>query len=306
MGQDISADIAGQIGSAKVFGSSDNIRHGKYRLLIRRIFGELVETEHGNNRMAFWEFRVLKSEPNPQIEGDRDASGKLIDDGTKPNAVGSDCALKINFDGPGARSAGANIRQPIEALFNKQGGEVSDQEISNTWVDLARRQPVRKGAQIGFNQTTMQPIIATEDKNNNPACGMIIDCHTRAKKKKTPNDKGAYITKLIFTSAFPIGTGENSMELIAQRRAEIELSQSDDDDDTTAPPAPGVQAAPHAPAPSAPPPPPVAAAAPPPPAPWAPPSPWKIHPTAPGWFFSDPALGGNNAVKSEAQLKAGQ
>jgi len=337
MGQDVSLEIAGEISGAKVFGSSDNIRHGKYRFLIKRIFAELVETDSGKKRMAFWEFKVLRSEPNPQIEGDKDSNGNLIDDGTKPNAVGSDCALKISFDGNSARSAGANIKQAILALFNKNDGEIPDEEINKTWIDLARRKSVKKGDICGFNPQTNQPVYATEDKIANPACGMIIDCVTRAKKKKTPNDKGAYITKVILQCAFPIGQGENAPELVSKRRAEVESTMADDDDDddvgapapgasTLTPPAPNPATMPgYAPPAPAPVPAPVAAMppappAPPPPAPPAPPAafvpqaPWVPHqtafvPTAPPearWYWSDPARGGDNTVRSEAQLRSGR
>lgn len=328
MGQDVSIDIADEIASAQVFGSSENIRHGRYRFLIKRIFAELVEVDAGKNRFAFWEFRVLKSEPNPQVEGDKTPDGKLIDDGTRPNAVGSDCALKINFDGPGARSAGSNIQQAILALFNRN--DISQDELKSTWTDLARTKSVKKGDMIGFNPTTQQPIYASEDKIANPACGMVIDCHTMAKKKKKPNDKGAYITKLIFTCAAPIGQGENAPNLVAQRRTEIELHMSDDDDEetTTAPPspiaaptAPGAMPGYAAPPQTAPVTAPQVAAAPPPPAPPAPPVPtapwapkdprWVTHPSAPAgttpdtrWFWSDPARGGDNGVKNETQLRA--
>jgi len=328
MGQDVSLEIADEIASAKVFGSSDNIRHGRYRFLIKRIFAELVETDSGKNKFAFWEFRVLKSEPNPQTEGDRDASGKLIDDGTKPNAVGSDCAMKVNFDGPGGRSAGSNIKRGIQGLFNKS--EISEEEMKKTWVDLARQKSVKKGEICGFNAQTNQPIYATEDKIANPACGMVIDCYTRPKKKKKANDKGAYITMLIFTCAAPIGEGENAPELVAKRRAEVEatmLGDDDDDDVTPSPQAPSPMAVPSAPvpqayAPPAPqavaplPPAPPAPPAPPPPvvAPFVPPAPWVAHPSMPPgptpetrWFWSNPSFpGGDNSVRSEAQLRAGR
>jgi hypothetical protein len=340
MGQDVSLEIAGEISGAKVFGSSDNIRHGRYRFLIKKIFAELVETDAGKNKFAFWEFRVLKAEPNPQTEGDRDSTGKLIDDGNKPNAVGTDCAMKVNFDGPGGRSAGSNIKRGILALFNKNDGEIDDSEINKTWIDLARRKGVKSGDMIGFDATNNKPLYATEDKVGNPACGMIIDCYTMAKRKKKANDKGTHITKLIFTCAFPIGQGENAPNLVAQRRAEIEATMADDDDeDTTTAPASGasstIAGAPTVPQPAtapgynlpstvtAPVVAPVVAAAPPPPAPPAPPvppaafvpqAPWVPHPSQPmgatpdtRWYWSNPALpGGNNNVKNESQLRSGQ
>lgn len=320
MGQDVSSEVAGMISGAKVFGSSDNIRHGKYKFLIKRIFAELVETDAGKHRMAFWELTPIESLPNPQIEGDHvdypGAAGPLKDDGTKPNAVGSNCALKVDFDGPGARSAGSNIKAPTLALFNRHDGEVSDDEINKTWIDLSRRKDLKVNDAIGIDPATNQPILAKEARPANPACGMVINCTTVAKRKKTANDKGAYVTKLVWTCASPIGTGENAPELVAKRRAEILANQSDDDEEVTAPPANGVQPYAQPQAVAAP----VQPPAPPPPAPsvpdvaaFTPQVPFVKHPTAaPGvtpetrWYWSDPKLGGNNSIKNEAQLRSGQ
>jgi hypothetical protein len=226
----------------------------------------------------------------------------LKDDGTKPNAVGSGCALKVNFDGPGGRSAGSNIKSAILALFNLNDGQIPDEQVNSTWVDLSRRKACKKGEIVGFDATTQKPILAESDKAANPACGMIINCTTMTKRKKTANDKGAFITKLIWSCAAPIGTGENAPELVQKRRAEIESTQADDDDDVAAvaaPTAAAVAPTPPSPTPPAPPAPPMAAV-------FAPSKPWMPHPTAPGFFWSNPALGGDNAVKSEAQLRAGQ
>src|ERR1700749_903018 len=178
MGQDVSSEVAGLISSAKVFGSSDNIRHGKYRFLIQRISAELIENDSGNHRRAFWEFKVLKSEPNPQFEGDHvdypGVAGPLKDDGTHPNEVGSLCALKVDFDGAGGRSAGSNIKAAILGLFNKRDGEISDKEINKTWTDLARQKDINVGDPIGIENGVV--VTALKAARANPACGMIIDC----------------------------------------------------------------------------------------------------------------------------------
>ena len=332
MGRDVSSEVAGMISGSKVYGSSDNIRHGKYKFLIKRIHAEEVEVDEGKHRMGFWEVIPLTSEPNPVFEGDRvdyvspqqPGTGPLKDDGTKPNAVGSNCAMKVDFDGAGSRSAGANIKAAILALFNKYDGEIPDSEVDKTWVDLARRKPCKAGDIIGFDAATNQPVKADKDKQANPACGMIINCVTSVKKKKKPNDKGMYITKLNWSCAAPIGTGENAPDQVAKRRAELELKMAEDDDeeDTSsgrsgnAPQAPppangqsanGQAAAPPPPAPPAPP------APPPPVAVFTPPAPWVKHPTAPWgstpdqqWYHSDPTKGGDNSVRNVLQLRAGQ
>jgi len=322
MSQDVSAEVADLISGSKVFGASDNIRHGRLKLVIERIHAQMVETDMGNHKMAFWECRVLESAPNPQTIGDRvdyvspqqPGVGPLRDDGNNPNPVGSRCALKVDFDGAGGRSAGANIKAPILALFGKRDGEIPDSEINATWKDLARVRDLKVGDAIGIDPNTNQPILATKAKQANPACGMVIWVETMVKKKRTPNEKGMYVTKLIWDcKGSPIGVGENAPDLVLKRRAEIETARAEegiDDEDTSASSTPSPspyqqaasaapavpqaqQAAPLPPAPPAPPAPVVAA--------FTPPPPWRAHPTAPGYFWD-----GAQGVKSEAQLRAGQ
>lgn len=313
MSEDVSAEVAGLISGSKVFGGSDNIRHGKIKVLIKKIFAQVIDGDAGKHKMAFWEFTVLEANPNPQFEGDRvdyvspqqPGTGPLKDDGTRPNAVGSNCALKVDFDGPGGRSAGSNIKAAILGLFGKRDGEISDEEINKTWIDLSRMRDLKVGDAIGINPQTNQPIFATVAKRANWACGMVIYCETMVKKKKLANDKGAYVTKLLWDcKGSPPGVGENAWELVEKRRAEIEAARTDDEEDTSAPtPSPYgqqqvQQAAPTQPV--APPPP----APPAPPAPtqavFTPPPPWQVHPTAPGYYWD-----GQAGVKTEAQLRAG-
>ena len=392
-GHDISVDVSGLISDAKVVGASENIRHGRGRMLIKRIHARLVENDKGTHRMAFWEMTPIRSEPNPQVEGDHvdypGTSGPLIDDGTKPNPPGSNCALKVNFDGPGGRAAGSNIKEAILALFGKRDGQMSKEEVNETWIDLSRQRPLRAGEIERLDPATGQPIYAKKDKLDNPACGMVIDYFTMPKKKSKPNDKGAYITKIIWQCVDPPGQGENSFDKVAARRAEImrQMESEEEEETATTPPPPngfngapthagfngqpqvpqgfvpppgypqmppqgftpqvppGYPQQPQMPAqgfappqgyPQMPPgfappqqpqmpqgfqPPPVAAPPAAPVAPQAPPTvatpfapqkPWEAMPGNQGptpdtrWFWSNPAFGGDNSVKNEAQLRAGR
>jgi hypothetical protein len=317
MAEDVSAEVAGLISSSKVFGGSENIRHGKYKMLIKRIFAQVVETDKGKHKMAFWELSPLESKPNPQIEGDHVdypmTAGPLKDDGNQPNAVGSNCALKVDFDGAGGRSAGSNIKAAILGLFGKRDGEISDDEINKTWIDLSRMKELKVGDAIGIDAATNQPIFATVAKQANPACGMVIYCETLPKRKKQANDHGAYITKLLWScGGSPVGVGENAPELVAKRRAEIEAARTDDEEEVSTPAPYGNKAAPQtaAPQPPAPPPPaPPAApvAAPAAPVAFTPPAPWVKHPTEPvgstpetRWFWD-----GVSQVRNETQLRNG-
>lgn len=325
--EDVSAEVAGLISSAKVFGASENIRHGKYKFIIRRMHAQKIETDQGLHRFAFVEVSPYESEPNPVTEGDRvdyagptsPGTGPLKDDGTKPNPIGSYCALKVDFDGPGGRSAGSNIKDCILALFGKKDGQIPDSQVNETWIDLARIKDVKKGEPCGFDPKTNTVIVATKDLIANPACGMVIACRTMPKKKKKANDRGMYITKLIWECISPVGQGENAPELVAKRRAEIEptLDEESEEETPSAPSAPASN--PYAAAPQAPSAPAVTPAAPQPPAPPAPSTtvappafvpmpPWEAHPNPayPGFYWSNPAKGGNNTVKSEADLRAGK
>jgi len=321
MAEDVSAQVAGLISGSKVFGGSDNIRHGKYVFVIKRIFADLVDTDKGKHKMAFCELEPIKSEHNPQTEGDRvdyvsptqPGSGPLKDDGTKPNSVGTSCALKVDFDGSGGRSAGSNIKAFILALFGKREGEIPDEEVNKTWLDLSLTRDLKAGeCYPGTN------IPAPTAKRANPACGMIIACTTMTKRKKTPNDKGAHITKLLWAPAAPFGQGENAPDKVAIRRAEMEakMTTPDEEEETVSTPAaPGVNPyqqaqqqqplsqAPVSPMPAVAPPPPPMVVQPP---PFVPTPPWEAHPSHPGYFWSNPARGGNNAVKTADQIRLGQ
>jgi hypothetical protein len=304
--QDCSAETAADVADATTYDRSENIRHGTYQFLIRRVRCTPIKTQNGFHKYGFWELTTLESKPNPQSEGDHvdfpNVLGPLKDDGTKPNTVGSNCALKADFDGTAAIMARANIQDAILAFYNKRSGEASKDELAEAWIDLCRLVPLKVGE---YDMATKQP--ATRAKPANPACGVVINCTTMTIKKKTPNDKGAFVTKLIWSCAAPLGTGINSAEHIAKRRAEIEATAFDDEaEDAATPTAPTPAAtAPAAPTPSVPPPPPAV-----PVVAFKPAAPWVKHPDpaaqAQGWFWSDPALGGNNAVRNEQQIRNGQ
>jgi hypothetical protein len=147
------------------------------------------------------------------------------------------------------------------------------------------------------------------EKRANPACGMIIYCDTMPKRKKTANEYGAYITKLLWScGGSPVDVGENAPELVAKRRAEIEAARVDDEEEITPPaPSPYGQPAPAAGAAPQPPAPPPPAAATPPAAAFTPPPPWIKHPTQPWgetpdtqWFWD-----GGAQVKNVTQLRNG-
>lgn len=314
---DITSDLGDLIANAKTFGSSDNIRCGKYRGLIRRIFAEKVET----GRFAFVEMKVLSAQPNPQIVPTGAIVGTQFDDGMKPNLVGSDFAMKVNFDGPGAKSAPGNVRGFILGLFGLKEGEVSPAEVNSTWADFSRTKDLHVGDAIGIENNVV--IKADKAKLANPGCGMLVDITASMKEKKKTREikelapeKREYVTILKWECVARPGTGENAPDLVAKRRLEIDLPADDDDADVVstpaAPPAVGSilaqQPATPTPAAAPAPPAPVAPAPPVPVAEFVPTAPWRKHPDqAVGptpetrWYWD-----GGAGVKNEADLRAGK
>lgn len=226
--QDINADVGSMIAGAQVFGASENIRHGRYKFVIREISARVIEGKQGRHRWAFVIVTPMESAPNPQTEGDHvdypGTAGPLKDDGMNPNPVGSVCAMKVDFDGLAGRVAGSNIKSFILGLFNKAASEISDQDVYRTWLDLSLQRDLRKGeCYPGTN------IPADTDKRANPACGMVIACATMPHKKGKANERGAYVTKLLWQCISVPGAGENTAELVAKRRAEIEAAKEEED-----------------------------------------------------------------------------
>ncbi len=284
---DVSSELSELIASAKTFGNSDNIRVGRYKFAIKRVFAEKVES----GRFAFAELRVLESQPNPQIMP-AGVNPAKFDDGTRPNLVGSDCAMKVNFDGPGGKSAPGNVKSFVLGLFGMSQGDTSEADVNSTWKDLTRLHDNKN------NDGT-----PAEAKKANPACGMVISCTASMKEKKKtkllPADQKEFVTILNWECTAKPGVGENSKDLVAARRAEVETASVSDDEVDDTPSVPATAPATTVPATAAP-----AIPA----APVAPPAPpavksyldgWTAHPTAPGFFYR------GQQVFTEAQLAAG-
>jgi len=292
---DISGELSELISKSEAFTTSDNIRVGRYKFLVKRIFAEKVNS----GRFAFAEFKVLESNPNPQVLPPGVPANKF-DSGANPNLVGSSCAMKVNFDGPGAKSAPGNVKAFVLGLFGKNQSETNQEEVDGTWRDLARQKDLKVGDAVGINPTTNQPILADKAKRANPGCGMVIYCTASMKEKQKtkllPPEQKEFITFIQWECAGKPGTGENAAELVAKRRSEIENAAVEDDD---TPVVAAVSAPPAPPAPTA-------------PTVFSPAAPWVAHPSMPPgatpetrWYWSNPKLGGNNAVKNEIQLRNG-
>ena len=295
---DVSSELGDLIAKSKVFGSSDNIRVGRYKFLIKRVFAEKVES----GRFAFAELKVIESNANPQVLPPG-VTARQFDEGGNPNRVGTDCAMKVNFDGPGAKSAGGNVKEFVLGLFGMTQGDTSDDDANRTWKDLSRQKDLHVGDAEAIDPATNRPILATKAKRANPGCGMVIACTASMKEKKktkllAPEQK-EYITKLVWECVAKPGIGENSLEAIAKRRADIELASEEEVDEPA-----GIAAAPTAPLP------PIAATSPLPPVPQAaftPAPPWRPHPDQPlgntpetRWYWD-----GNAGVKNEIMLRNG-
>lgn len=294
---DVSSELSDLIAKSTVFGNSDNIRVGRYKFVIKRTFADKFDS----GRYAIAEFKVLEALANPQVMP-AGVTAAQFDDGTKPNLPGSTCAMKINFDGNGAKSAPGNVKAYVLGLFGMNQADTPETEVNQMWKDLARLKDNLN------NDGTPAP-----GKRGNPSCGMVITCIASMKEKRStkalPPEQKGYVTVCTWECASKLGTGENTAELVAARRAEIESSTAEDDDEViAAAPALPVAAAPVAaiaaplpPAPAIPVAPPIPAAA------FVPPAPWVIHPNAAKgntpdtiWYWD-----GGAGVKNLATLQAG-
>ena len=363
---DIGSKLAKTIDEAKTFASSANLRCGKNRFMVTAMRGDEVDNGQAKSEYAFIEMLPLTSEPNPQHEGDWMLEGKLVppgtpgarlvDDGMNPNRVGEPCAVKANFTGNRAVAA-SKMKQWFLAAFNKREADCKPGEIGQTWNEASRQVSgwYVKGWKLGDNVVAFGTQGASEDwvqlvqvgagfapvtketpgavwKEANPLAGFIIDCVTSAKKKRKPNEKGAYVGQQHWQCVAPPGVGENTPEAMKKRYAEhmqtiaAAAAAADDDDGSTmlgqtagTPQAPAV--APVAPvAPVALAAPPVVPVAPtlisvpmPPTAPavdpnWPPVAPWEVYNAGnaswmkPGFVWKV----GTTTVISEADYKAGK
>lgn len=294
MGQDISSEISSQIANSTAFGNSDNIRCGRYDFLIKRTFAEKFDS----GRYAIGEFKVLKSAPNPQILPPGVTTAQF-DVGDKPNLVGSTCAMKVNFDGNGAKSAPGNVKAYVLGLFGLNQNDATPEDIDRTWKDLARLKDNFNNDGTPSVDKNNQPVA----KRGNPSCGMVITCIASMKEKKKtkllPPEQKEYVTVLAWECAAP---GVNAMEAVAARRAELEASAHDDEEEVVAPAPMAAAPAPSLPAPPLPVAPPAI-----PKASFVPPAPWVKHPDAAWgntpetqWFWD-----GKTGVMNLAQLQAG-
>ena len=194
--------------------------------------------------------------------------------------------------------------------------ERSGDDGVRTWSDLWRTQDVKKGG-VDFvdprpsvggqpNPNFGKVVLTDRDKVANMACGYVIALSTEAKElketrkaKDLPPDQRKYFTKKNWICLARPGTGGNSVELVAKRRAEVYLVAPPDEDDDEPIASSGIAAAGQAsagvpangtanassggtPQPSAPPVPPAPPSAPTPPvaADWPPPAPWVVGGTS--------------------------
>jgi hypothetical protein len=318
--------------------------------------GDAIDNGKATNEWAFIELLPLTSEPNPQAEGDWMLEGKfvppgttgakLVDDGMNPNRVGVPCAIKANFTSNRA-VAGSKIKQFVLAAFNKREAECKPGEIGTTWDDACRQKAgyYVKGWKAGDNVVPAGTQGAKEKwvdlvlagggfvpvtqatpgavwKVANPLAGFVIDCVTSAKKKKTPNEFGAYVGQQHWTCVSPPGVGENTPAEMQKRLSEhasaIATAEAEDDGTSflapAAPPTAPAAGQTAAPTPPANPTPPQAPSPPTPPVDpnWPPKSPYEGPSPAtaawltPGFLWANPNNGGSNKTISEADYRAGK
>jgi hypothetical protein len=195
------------------------------------------------------------------------------DPNVEPNPVGSPCGYAVAFYGNGVDMADGNVK-------NFLLGGLLGEELAKKGTGLRAAQD-KKAGQL------LERLVDEAQEGR----GYLIGCTAVTKPQAKDKEKD-------FT--------HHNWHRIEQTEAEIKARRDALDKEAAMAPSEQAVGAPVAP-------PPAPSAPPPPSSEFAPVVPWVKHPTAaPGttpesrFFWSNPTLGGDNTVKSEAQLRAGQ
>ena len=260
MATDISGNLSSEIDSAKTFASSANLRCGRNDFMVTAVRGELIEGKT-TSEYGFIEMVPLTSEPSPQTEGDRvgwsfqngayvPGTGPLLDDGMNPNRVGEACALKANFS-TNRKMAASKIKKFFLTAWNLIEGDLKPGEIGGAWEDASLQVSgyYVKGWKLN-GQIVPQGTPGAESKwvnlqiaggvalpvtketpgavwrEANILAGFVIDCTTKNHKKRTPNERGAYVGQQSWTCVSAVGTGENTKEAMKERFAKYKPQES--------------------------------------------------------------------------------
>lgn len=171
------ADMAAEIGKARVAGGGNYIQHGDYVVMYDKWFYQKIQ-----DRCVILEMIVAEAHKKVVMEGDK----RVEQD---PNPPGSSMSDTANFDGQGKLSAPANSRAPVLGLFGYKENEVPDATVTATLDEC-----------LGPNQ---------------PARGMLVVLKTFS--KEIQSRKGSYITGRNYECISKPGTGINTPDLVKAR-----------------------------------------------------------------------------------------
>lgn len=180
----LSKELADKIARTSVSGSGQNIRHGRYVLMLDK-----WEFRHGHKGISdIHEFIVVKSDKIVVMEDTRVEA--------EPNAVDTRCSAVYNYDGAAKVMAPINTKRFLLGLLGK--ADVTEEEQSKYLMGYTNDDP----------------------KNGlvNPCRGMIIGCETYPIRTVA----GKWIIGTNWLHIAAPGQGDNALDAAKARYADYE------------------------------------------------------------------------------------
>lgn len=185
---ELTAEERKQIGQATSTGRGNNIRYGRYVLMIDKWYFRKGYTGLSD----IHELVVLKSEKMIVMEGEKKVE-------VEPNPEDSSASAVFSYGGKGKVMAPINTTGFVLALMGLKDEQITGDEKMSALEEFTNEDPKKFEGRV------------------NPCRGMIIGCETVPTQTR---ESKQWITALKWVHlAPPGGTGENSFEKAAERWA---------------------------------------------------------------------------------------
>lgn len=172
-------------------------KYGRYEILIESCQYKQVKVSNTDvHRVMINRIKVLASEPIEVTEPATVQSPEAKVVREEPYPPGYRCNFNLDWDGEAGMSAGGNAKAFVEGIF---GEKMDEKAFKATFVDL-----------VGDEQ---------------PARGLVIQAEVRPKSVSWVKDRkmGDHCIKLPLWQCLGVpGTGKNTREEVARRKAEID------------------------------------------------------------------------------------
>lgn len=127
----LTPEMRKKLGGTKGSGSGANIRHGRYALMITKMF---MKTDGHKGTSEIREFVVVEAEKVVVMEGDK----KREDE---PNAVGSTCSAVAAYFGTSKDMGPVNTVRFVQGLFDYKDGDISEDDQAQTIAECLNDDP---------------------------------------------------------------------------------------------------------------------------------------------------------------------